>query len=151
MTQTGSYTSQQMQAARQTDLQIRRSQTDEGNDFFFFGAAGILLNSCSAIHGNTALACSVTLEEQRVQKTSGRRVDAGIHTRQRETASPNRCSVYPGDMSIFILYHSSDCQRDDSTGCCVPLMPLFPLEYCTLLHCLVWINSWLHLDALIAI
>lgn len=34
VTQTGSYTSQQMQAKKQTEFQIRRSQTDEGNEFF---------------------------------------------------------------------------------------------------------------------
>ncbi len=60
MTQTGSYTSQQMQAARQTDLQIRRSQTNAGNEFFC--VAGFLLNSFSGIHGNMALASWVTLE-----------------------------------------------------------------------------------------
>lgn len=73
MTQTGSYTSQQMQAERQTDLQIRRSQTDEGNEFFCM--AVIPLNSCSGIHGNMALAFSVTL--QRAASTEEERAASG--------------------------------------------------------------------------
>lgn len=83
MTQTGSYTSQQMQVARQTDLQIRRSQTDVGNDFFF-----ILLNSCSGIHGNMALAFLVALEG--AGSTEEERVESGCqdsHQTERDTKS----------------------------------------------------------------
>ena len=68
-------------------------------EMIFFCAAGNLLNSCSGIHGNVALASLVMLE--RAASTEEERVDAGIHTRQRG-------SVHIGDISIFIFYHGSD-------------------------------------------
>ena len=48
--------------ARQTDLQIRWPQTDEGNDFCVCLAGVIPLDSCSGIHSNTTLAFSATLQ-----------------------------------------------------------------------------------------
>lgn len=103
VTQTGSYTSQQMQAARQTDLQIRRSQTDEGNEFFL---CGILLNSCSGIHGILGNAG----KSNECRKKTGHRLYAGIHTRERGIPSPAQCSVHLGEISIFILFHGSKFQ-----------------------------------------
>lgn len=52
-TQTGSYTSQQLQTT---------GQTDEGEDFLLLRVSGIQLRRRSGIHRNVALAFSVTLE-----------------------------------------------------------------------------------------
>lgn len=120
VTQTGSYTSQQMQAARQTGLHARRSQTDEGNDFFswlwlVFGWKDVVVSMATKLwHAQWRQ------KERRVQKRSGQRVDAEIHTRQRGIPSSAGRSVHLGDTSIFIFYHGSDCQYD-KRGCYVSL------------------------------
>lgn len=112
-------------------------------EIHFFSAAGILLNSYSGIHGNMALA--FTEKSSECRRGAGRRVDAGIHTRQRGIPRTDQYSGHPGDISIFIFYHGGDCQWDDTRSCCVSLSPLFPLKNWA--RCLVWINSWLDLDA----
>lgn len=63
--QTGSYPSQQMQTM---------GQTHEGEDFLLLRAAGIQLRRRSGIHGNAALAFSVTLE--RAASAEGMRATA---------------------------------------------------------------------------
>lgn len=60
-----------------------RPQTDEGNGFFFsFREAGILLNSCSGIHGNTALTFS-----ENAGKSGESRKESGAGRVQRRTRS----------------------------------------------------------------
>lgn len=109
VTQTGSYTSQQMQAARQTDLQIRRSQTDEGNECFC--AAGVLLNSWSGIHGNMDLAF---LENAGESSECRRGADSEWGQDPHETERDS--GVHPGHILVVIFYHGSDCQQE-AAGC----------------------------------